>query len=65
MNNKIVKIVTALFFIIAVVAVIIFMVQDLKNGLVTSGQKGMFALSVALVLYALWRIFVLVRDIFR
>lgn len=65
MNNKIVKVITALFFIVAVCALIFFMIQDLKAGLSTGGQKGFFVLYLALVLYALWRIIVLVRDIFR
>jgi hypothetical protein len=41
------------------------MVQDYKDGLVTMGQKGFFALYVALFLYALLRVFVLVREIIR
>lgn len=65
MNNKIVKIVTLLFFIAAVCALILFMIRDLKVGLSTAGQKGFFFLYLALVLYAVWRIVVLVRDIFR
>ena len=41
------------------------MIQDAKDGIVTAGQKGFFALYVVLFLYALWRVFVLVRDIIR
>lgn len=65
MNNKIVKGVTALVFLGFAVVLVLMMVQDHKNGLVTMGQKGFFALYVALFLYALWRVFVLVRDIIR
>ena len=65
MNNKIVKGVTALVFLGFAVVLVLMMVQDLKDGLVTMGQKGFFALYVALFLYALWRVFVLVKDIIR
>ena len=65
MNNKIVKGVTALVFLGFAVVLVLMMVQDLKGGIVTAGQKGFFALYVALFLYALWRVFVLVRDIIR
>ena len=65
MNNKIVKGVTALVFFGFAVVLVLMMVQDFKDGIVTTGQKGFFALYVALFLYALWRVFVLVRDIFR
>lgn len=65
MNNKIVKGVTALVFLGFAVVLVLMMVQDAKDGIVTTGQKGFFALYVVLFLYALWRVFVLVRDIIR
>lgn len=65
MNNKIVKGVTALVFFGFAVVLVLMMVQDAKDGIVTAGQKGFFALYVVLFLYALWRVFVLVRDIIR
>ena len=65
MNNKIVKGVTALVFLGFAVVLVLMMVQDLKDGLVTPGQKGFFALYVVLFLYALLRVFVLVRDMLR
>ena len=65
MNNKIVKAVTALVFVAVAVAIIILMTNDVKGGLGTAGQKGFFALEVVLLLYALLRVFVLVRDIIR
>jgi hypothetical protein len=65
MNNKIVKGVTALVFLGFAVVLVLMMVQDAKDGIVTAGQKGFFALYVVLFLYALWRVFVLVRDIMR
>ena len=65
MNNKIVKGVTALVFFGFAVVLVLMMVQDAKDGIVTTGQKGFFALYVVLFLYALWRVFVLVRDIIR
>ena len=65
MNNKIVKGVTALVFLGFAVGLVLMMVQDAKDGIVTTGQKGFFALYVVLFLYALWRVFVLVRDIIR
>lgn len=65
MNNRIVKGVTALVFLGFAVVLILMMVQDAKDGIVTAGQKGFFALYVVLFLYALWRVFVLVRDIMR
>lgn len=65
MNNKIVKAVTALVFVAVAVAIIILMTNDVNGGLETAGQKGFFALEVVLLLYALLRVFVLVRDIIR
>lgn len=65
MNNKIVKGVTALVFLGFAVVLVLMMVQDAKDGIVTAGQKGFFVLYVVLFLYALWRVFVLVRDIIR
>ena len=65
MNNKIVMGATALVFLGFAVVLVLMMVQDYKDGLVTMGQKGSFALYVALFLYALWRVFVLVKDIIR
>ena len=65
MNNKIVKGVTALVFLGFAVVLVLMMIQDYKDGLVTMVQKGFFALYVALFLYALWRVFVLVKDIIR
>lgn len=65
MNNKIVKAVTALVFAVVAVILVLLIIQDAKAGLVTAGQKGFFALYIALLLYALWRVFSLVRDIFR
>ena len=65
MNNKIVKGVTALVFLGFAVVLVLMMLQDIKDGIVTAGQKGFFALYVVLFLYALWRVFVLVRDIIR
>lgn len=65
MNNKIVKALTALVFLGFAVVLVLMMVKDAGNGLDTMGQKGFFALYVVLFLYALWRIFVLVRDIIR
>lgn len=65
MNNKIVKAVMALVFLFFAVVLALFMIQDLQDGLATPGQKGFFALYIALFLYALWRVFVLVRDIVR
>lgn len=65
MNNKIVKAVTALVFVAVAVAIVMLMTNDVKDGLETAGQKGFFALEVVLLLYALLRVFVLVRDIIR
>ena len=65
MNNKIVKAVTAVVFLCFAVVLVLMMVQDLKEGIVTAGQKGFFALYVILFLYAVWRVISLVRDIFR
>ncbi|MBQ7020152.1 MAG: hypothetical protein IJN30_04030 [Bacteroidales bacterium] len=65
MNNKIVKALTALVFLGFAVVLVLMMVKDAGNGLETMGQKGFFSLYVVLFLYALWRIFVLVRDIIR
>lgn len=65
MNNKIVKGVTSLVFIGFAIVLVLMMVQEIKNGLVTGGQKGFFALYVVLLCYALWRVFVLVKDIIR
>ena len=65
MNNKIVKAVTAIVFLGFAIVLVLMMVMDFKAGLATPGQKGFFALYVALFLYAIWRIFVLVRDIIK
>ena len=65
MNNKIVKAVTALVFLGFAIVLVLMILQAIKDGVVTSGQKGFFALYVALFLYAIWRVFVLVRDILR
>jgi len=65
MNNKIVKAVTAVVFLGFAVVLVLMMLQAIKDGIVTSGQKGFFALYIVLFLYAVLRIFVLVRDIIR
>lgn len=65
MNNKIVKAVTAVVFFGFAVVLVLMMLQAIKDGIVTSGQKGFFALYIVLFLYAVLRIFVLVRDIIR
>lgn len=65
MNNKIVKAVTAVVFLGFAVVLVLMMLQAIKDGIVTSGQKGFFALYVVLFLYAVLRVFVLVRDIIR
>lgn len=65
MNNKIVKAVTALVFAVVSVILVVLIIKDVEAGLVTAGQKGFFALYIALLLYALWRVFSLVRDILR
>lgn len=63
MNNKIVKAVTALVFAAVSVTLVILIIQDAKAGLVTAGQKGFFALYIVLLLYALWRVVSLVKEI--
>ncbi len=65
MNNKIVKGVTALVFFLLAVVIAFLMVKDFQAGLETAGQKGYFALYIALFVYALWRVISLVRDILR
>jgi hypothetical protein len=65
MNNKIVKAVTAVVFLGFAVVLVLMMFQAIKDGIVTSGQKGFFALYIVLFLYAVLRVFVLVRDIIR
>ena len=65
MNNKIVKAVTAVVFLGFAVVLVLMMLQAIKDGIVTSGQKGFFALYIVLFLYAALRVFVLVRDIIR
>ena len=65
MNNKIVKAVTAVVFLGFAVVLVLMMLQAVKDGIVTSGQKGFFALYIVLFLYAVLRVFVLVRDIIR
>lgn len=65
MNNKIVKGVTALVFLGFAVVLVFMMIQEITNGLASMGQKGFFLLYIALFIYALVRVFVLVRDIIR
>lgn len=64
MNNKIVKVVTALVFAAVAVVLVLLMIQEVKAGLATAGRKGFFALYVALLLYALWRVFSIIRSLF-
>ena len=65
MNDKMVKGVTALVFFLFAVVIAFLMVKDFQAGIETAGQKGYFALYIALLIYALWRVVILVRDIFR
>ena len=65
MNNKIVKAVSALVFLGFSVVLALMMIQSIKEGVVTTGQKGYLAMFGLLLVYALWRVFCLVRDIFK
>lgn len=65
MGNKIIDVIKAFAFVGFAVVLVLMMIQDLKDGLGTWGEKGFFLLYVALFLYALWRVFCNLRDIFR
>ena len=65
MGNKIIDVIKAFAFVGFAVVLVLMMIQDLKDGLGTWREKGFFLLYVALFLYALWRVFCNLRDIFR
>lgn len=65
MGNKIINIVKALVFVGFAVILVLMMIQDFKAGLGTWKEKGFFALYAALLLYALWRIYAILRDLFH
>jgi hypothetical protein len=63
-GNKIIKAVTALVFV-GVAAVLVFLtIHEIGNGIETMRQKGILALYGVLFIYAVVRIFTLVKDIF-
>lgn len=64
MGNKIIDVIKAFAFVGFAVVLVLMMIQDLKDGLGTWGEKGFFLLYVALFLYALWRVFCIVKNMF-
>ena len=64
-SSKIIKGVSALVFLGVSVILVFLMVQELKNGLGSIEKKGFLAMYAALLVYALFRVFVLLKDVFR
>lgn len=64
-SGKIIKAITAIVFVGVAVVLVFLTIHEIGNGIETMGQKGMLALYVVLFIYAVVRIFSLVKDIFR
>lgn len=65
MNSKIMKGLVAAVMAAVVVIISIILVNHIRMGLETSNAKLMLALYVAMIGYALFRIYGNIRDIFK
>lgn len=63
MNNKFLKIFYAAFMAIILVCVVLLAVQDIRLGIHTTTDKLIVGVYVLLVLYAIRRIIMLIKDI--
>ena len=63
MNNKFLKIFYAAFMAIVLVCVVLLAVQDIRLGINTTTDKLIVGVYVLLVLYAIRRIIMLIKDI--
>lgn len=63
MNNKFLKIFYAAFMAIILVCVVLLAVQDIRLGINTTTDKLIVGVYVLLVLYAIRRIIMLIKDI--
>lgn len=64
-QHKILKAMVALVMAAVLVVLIMLTVNHVKTGLMTSNSKLMLAGYIAMILYAAYRIFVNIREIFR
>lgn len=65
MNNKFLKIFYAAFMAIILVCVVLLAVQDIRLGIHTTTDKLIVGVYVLLVLYAIRRIYTLVKDLMQ
>ncbi|MBR4977524.1 MAG: hypothetical protein IKY95_01055 [Bacteroidales bacterium] len=65
MNNKFLKIFYAAFMAIILVCVVLLAVQDIRLGINTTTDKLIVGVYVLLVLYAIRRIYTLVKDLMQ
>lgn len=64
-QHKILKAMVAFVMAAVLVVLIMLTVNHVKTGLMTSNSKLMLAGYIAMILYAAYRIFVNIREIFR
>lgn len=64
-QHKILKAMVAVVMAAVLVVLIMLTVNHIKAGLLTSNSKLMLAAYIAMILYASYRIFVNIREIFR
>lgn len=65
MNNKFLKIFYAAFMAIILVCVVLLAIQDIRLGINTTTDKVILGVYVLLVLYAIRRIYTLVKDLLQ
>lgn len=64
-QHKILKAMVAVVMAAVLVVLIMLTINHVKAGLLTSNSKLMLAAYIAMILYASYRIFVNIREIFR
>lgn len=64
-QHKILKAMVAVVMAAVLVVLIMLTVNHVKAGLLTSNSKLMLAAYIAMILYASYRIFVNIRELFR
>ena len=65
MNSKILKVFYAIFIAVILVILIIMVVSEINGGIDTSTRKLWTGLYFLTILWAVYRLFTLLRDIFR
>lgn len=65
MNNNFLKIFYAAFMAIILVCVVLLAIQDIRLGINTTTDKVILGVYVLLVLYAIRRIYTLVKDLLQ